>query len=105
MEDTGLYNQLMQRAAQQTSPSASGDVWSKVAAPKGPPHGGTMSGPPPMPQPAQPSKAAAMAAPPPQGAQGAAPAAQRYATGEAVKQAVANGWNPNPVLLRAAIGR
>lgn len=101
MEDSGLFNQMMQRMAQQTPPEASADVWSKMAAPKGPPVGGTLSGPPPLSTPAMPS----MPAPAPSGALGAAPAAQRFATGEAVKQAVANNWNPNPVLLRAAMGR
>jgi len=101
MEDSGLFNQMMQRMAQEQPPSASVDVWSKMAAPKGPPPGGAASGPPPISAPTMPI----MPAPPPQGGQGAAPAAQRFVTGEAVKQAVANNWNPNPVLLRAAMGR
>jgi hypothetical protein len=33
------------------------------------------------------------------------PAAERFKNGQQIQQAYANGWQPNPVLLRVMLGR
>lgn len=117
----GLFNALMQRAQQgQGQPAPKGPaqgIWSPKPPQSGmPPQGGPPQGPPGPGGPTHP--------PPPQGPpQGppappmptpavmpnphakVPPAAERFQNGQNIQQAYANGWQPNPVLLRASLGR
>jgi hypothetical protein len=81
----GLFRQLMQRAQQGQGQPASAEPSSPPTAPSAP------STPLPAVMPNPHTKTP--------------PAMERFRNGQAIQQAYANGWQPNPVLLRAALGR
>ncbi len=97
---------LLQRAMPQNPPSQADGLWSKMQSgppPLAPPTGGQ----PPAPQPAPPVNSEKQPdkpyfpAPPPNKPSHLPSADKRWATGESMKQAYANDWQPNPALIRA----
>lgn len=101
----GLFDTLLARVGGAPAPpTLAAGMWAKSTPPK-------QEAPPPQPQPP------AAAPPPPVGGaaglpvvppnpQGSLPPAERrWMNGQQIQQAYANNWQPNPVLLRAMLGK
>lgn len=127
---TGLFQQLAQRMSQgglpQQAPKTGGAVgavmppqiangmWARLTQQQ--PQQGPVQGAFPQPPQGLPGQAAPPGPPPqPQGPPSpqatpnphaqVPPAAQRFANAQKIQEAYANNWQPNPVLLRAMLGR
>lgn len=93
-------------APQGPPPSPAQGMWSQPPPPKAPPPG-QGGGMPPQAQGMPPMQGGGGVppSPPPNPSPRIPPATERWSNAQQMSKAYANNWNPNPVLLRAMLGR